>query len=247
MGFDTAEFIMSAEREFDILLDGADLQRIRTVGEFHRLVMRELREQHDALSAPRPQPTVCKTSRAFYRLRRAMLECGIADRSRIRPGAALPDLIPARHRRTLWKNLAAALSCELPPLQRPGWVVFLILPVSIVLAAAFILRLGFAESDSLIWIVIPATALLFAAMMAASRPLAVSFPGQTTTLTALAHHLSTTDPEAFLPITDRITIAHGWTNQQAWDRISALVVERTGVDPSEITPDADFIDDLRMD
>jgi len=38
-----------------------------------------------------------------------------------------------------------------------------------------------------------------------------------------------------------------WTDREVWDTFRRLLVERQGLDPAEITPDATFVDDLRMD
>jgi acyl carrier protein len=46
MGLDTVELIMSAEEAFDIDLPDEETSRVRTVGDFHALVMEKLRAKN---------------------------------------------------------------------------------------------------------------------------------------------------------------------------------------------------------
>ena len=106
-----------AEKEFGIAFDDAELSRISTVGDFYEIVLRELHLKQQGTVAPMPD-TGCASSRAFYRLRKALIESGLARRKDVAPKAALESLIPRKNRREKWEEVARLMSCRLPRLER---------------------------------------------------------------------------------------------------------------------------------
>jgi len=118
MGLDIVEYVMAVEQEFEIVLDDDDLGRIRSVGEFHQLVLREIRTKHPPVNVDRARRAVCVSSRGFYHLRKALIQCGFGTRKEIAPKTVLESIIPKENRRARWGELAEAMKCELPRLVR---------------------------------------------------------------------------------------------------------------------------------
>jgi hypothetical protein len=113
VGLDIVEFVIATEQEFEIAFDDAELSRIRTVGEFHEIVLRELRLKPPHGTGDLMPKTVC-ASRAFYRLRKALIESGVARRKDVAPKAAFESLIPRENRRAVWDEVAHLMRCKLP-------------------------------------------------------------------------------------------------------------------------------------
>src|SRR5215212_6989033 len=66
---------------------------------------------------------VCLSQRAFYRIRRGLVEDGVL-RASIRPATDLAQVFPRSCRRQRWKRAASALSAAgWPDLERPQSVV----------------------------------------------------------------------------------------------------------------------------
>jgi acyl carrier protein len=241
MGLDIVEYVMAVEQEFEIEFQNEDLERIRTVGEFHALVMRELRGKRSAPS-PRAARPVCKTSRAFYRLRRGLVSSGMATRKEVVPSATLESLIPRKDRRSRWFRLSIASGCALPDLSRPVWLIGAIVAASLG-ASWFGIRL--LEINNELFVAFAyGTIIAFALLMNATQELATAFSHPGETLGDLARWAAGKDWQSRSKPDGP---ARHWTEEEAWNKISELLVECQGIDPKDITPDARFVDDLKMD
>jgi acyl carrier protein len=124
MGLDVVELIMDIEQHFGIRIPDADAERLYSVGDLYVYVL-----ARTGRSDPVAFATPCPTSRAFYRVRRALTgELGV-ERSRVRPAVALRDLLPRETRPDGWSRLVAALRLQNPPdpdppPRGPTWRVF---------------------------------------------------------------------------------------------------------------------------
>jgi acyl carrier protein len=241
MGLDIVEYVMAVEQEFEIVFDDADLERIRSVGEFHQLVLREIRTKHPPVNVERARRAVCVSSRGFYHLRKALTQCGFATRKEIAPKTALESIIPKENRRVRWNELADVMKCVLPRLVRTKAVCWTFFACSTLLVLCPI-GLGFMQSASAIelWLALSIPALCILSFEL-SQPLAVEFQRWHQTVGNLTEWLVANNWRHFAE-PDR-----EWTDREVWDTICRLLVERQGLDPAQITPDATFVDDLRMD
>jgi len=241
VGLDIVEFVIATEKEFEIAFDDAELSRIRTVGEFHEIVLRELRlKQPHATGDPMPK-TVCASSRAFYRLRKALIESGVARRKDVAPKAALESLIPRENRRAVWDEVAHLMRCKLPRLERTN-----VLCGALLTAAAFIalapLAFGFIPlgTGAVWWLVLSGLGLLIL-FRKLSEPQALEFQAECQTVEGLVGWLTTTQRPRFAQS------ERAWTDREAWETICRLLVGMQGLKPEQTTPEATFVDDLGMD
>ena len=124
MGLDLLDLIFRLEKRFEIKITRGDLDPIpdrrtaeamahMTAGDLVPFVSRKLRQPEDG----RP---VCLAARAFYEVRRAMLETWDVGRNRVRRDSRVFAMIPARHHTAVWRKLAVKLG--LPPPPPFGWL-----------------------------------------------------------------------------------------------------------------------------
>jgi len=241
MGLDIVEYVMAVEQEFEIVLDDDDLGRIRSVGEFHQLVLREIRTKHPPVNVDRARRAVCVSSRGFYHLRKALIQCGFGTRKEIAPKTVLESIIPKENRRARWGELAEAMKCELPRLVRGRALCWTLFGCSALLALGP-MGFGFIQSASAIglWLALSIPALCILSFEL-SQPLAVEFQRWHQTVGNLTEWLVANNWRHFAePNRER-------TDREVWDTICRLLVEMQGLDPAQITADATFVDDLRMD
>ena len=241
MGLDIVEFVMATEKEFEIAFDDAELSRIRTVGEFHEIVLRELRlKQPHGTGDPTPK-TVCASSRAFYRLRKALIDSGVARRKDVAPKASLESLIPRENRRAAWGEVAHLMRCKLPRLERTNVLCGVLLSAAacIVLAP---LAFGFIQlgSGAVWWLALSAPGLLIL-FRKLSESRALEFQAECQTVEGLVGWLTTKQRPRFAQS------ERAWTDSEVWETIRRLLVEMQGLEPEQITPEATFVDDLGMD
>ena len=239
MGLDLVEYVMAVEDTFEITLDDADLSNIRTVGEFHQLVLKEIGSKPPIIG--NTQRAVCASSRAFYSLRKALIRSGVAGRRDITPPTSLESLIPKHRRRAVWDEIAGSMRCRLPRLERPARLCGAIVTGCALFAIAPI-AFGFFQSntDIAVWLGITVVGLPILAFKL-STPAAVEFRRDCQTVKGLVEWLRENQPRRFAAV-DRVS-----TDCEVWQTICRLLVEMQGLEPEQITPDATFVDDLGMD
>lgn len=228
MGLDIVEMILRVEEEFSIEIFDEEASHLSTVGQLHALIL-------DKLGLLRSSG--CPSSATFYQLRRALVDLAVAPRDEIRPATPIYALLPVRVRRQMWKNWSEAAHLKLPALERPRWALWL---PKLALGAALCAAPLFWFSG---WaLVYNATALLFcgfvawwSALQAVHLPANCASVGDVTRATMQMRY-GTPTPRVEEPNQDRI-----------WRKLRAIVAEESGAKAEEVTPEADFIRDLRMD
>lgn len=96
MGLDTVEIVMTIEETFKISISDDQAAKCKTIGDLTDVVM--------ALANPQAGD-YCKSSRAFYTLRKTLLEILPVDRKDIHPSTQWEALIPRNQRKAVWKQL----------------------------------------------------------------------------------------------------------------------------------------------
>ncbi len=122
MGLDTVELIMAIEEEFDLEISDEDAEKLVTVGAIHDYVCAKLVER-----GPNPDASTqpCASAHVFYLLRSALMEMH-QSRGEITPGTPLQSIFPGADPRDEWKSLQQRLGLKLPELERPTWLVVVI-------------------------------------------------------------------------------------------------------------------------
>jgi acyl carrier protein len=110
MGLDSIEIVLRIEETFAVDLPDDELGSIRTVGELYALLLSKLDGGY-----------ACLSSRAFYRVRRAMTEVLGMKRESIRPSTQLERILPRYSRTFDWKRIQKESGLRLPALMHPRW------------------------------------------------------------------------------------------------------------------------------
>jgi hypothetical protein len=178
------------------------------------------------------------TSSAFYRIRRGIVDTLGIDRHEIKPSTPLQLLLPRSSRRAKWRRIQAAVG--LPDLRHPGWIQLGLLVVGVVLAVGpgIYGRVG----DGWIALLFLLGLVVGGFLIKFSPALAVVFPNHVETVGDLARNMLA--PNHAL----RLNEVGSWNKKEdVWEFLCCIIVAQTGVDRGEITPEASFVDDLRID
>src|ERR1700677_3880962 len=94
MGLDTVEIVLRVEETFGVDLPDDELGSVATVGDLYKLVLSRLDGSY-----------ACLSSRAFYRVRKSMVEVLGVSRRSIRPSTKLQPLLGNRQSVERWKRI----------------------------------------------------------------------------------------------------------------------------------------------
>jgi acyl carrier protein len=234
MGLDGIELVMALEEEFGVVISDADAAGMLTP----RHVIDHIR----AALEPKADK-VCRTQHSYYEVRRAMISCLGVPRQAIAPGRSMNALIPRVDRQQDWQRLRLALpKLRLPNLERPRWLLQMILWGSLALAIWWARKLSGSQDFPVLfcaWIF--GFLFMLVAGFVLTCPLAIQFPLKARTLRRLilnytparVAHLVTTEPT--------ITRAHVAASVQR------IVIEQLGLKPTNYREDARFVEDFGMD
>ena len=228
MGLDSVELVMRVEEALGIELHAHDVEDVRTPRQLIDLVAGKL-----AAAATAPH---CLTQRAFYELRKGLVEVLNLPRRSIRPDTKVCDLIPRAVRRRVWRDLK--LQANLPGLPEltAGWP--LVVGSGVV---GYYLAYTFAKlltpGGMIFWICFFAL-IFWPAVFWLTKPLHWEIPARCVTVGDIAHHMSIYHPKGTAgnsPSLSREDIAK---------TVRSIVSDQLGV--KDFSDDADFIYDLRM-
>jgi acyl carrier protein len=245
MGLDVLDLFMRVERTFDITIPDEDAERLYTVGDLHRYILGKvpLVEREPGQTGP----SICLSGRAFYRLRRVLVDGGAGDRRAIRPAALVEGLIPIAGRRRRWAQVEGELGWGLPPLVRPRWVVgfaYWLLGVLMVpmFVASVALLGGSAEGFVGAGAALVAFAVLYGfAAYKITTPLATLLPDGCVCMRDLVEQLVVSNYGKLRKDTG------GWGRpEEIWESLLATLVDVLGIPPESISEESRFLEDLDL-
>ncbi len=234
MGLELVEIMMEVEEKFGIEIQEDEAQRIFTAGELYACILNKI----GRVGGP------CLSSRLFYRMRRVVMELFDASRGSVTPRSRLEGLIPARARRRHWQALSGRLGLRLPRLRPPLWVEEGIIGGTLGLVVVGILGLFAAEPIG-IPLYVPAVLVVAAgafcwASYKAAAPFSTRIPADCATVRGTIGEIMSENYGRFYESERR---RH---EEPIWHTVKAVILEQTGADPDEITPDSRFYEDLHM-
>lgn len=232
MGLDGVEIVMAAEDSFGVDLPDDEVSKVKTVGDFYDLVTTKLQDRASS---------ICLTSNAFYRTRRAIMDAIGVDRRDIRPSTHVLDLLAGRGVVTTWRQVERSIRLRIPKLAHPNLVTLAIVAVSILLTAY---TLSIVSTWIGQWVYLGSLFLwvgFVLALYSISAPLANQLPAPAYSVGDLARDVLALNHRQ---IADDIG---SWNADEAWETICRLVVNQTGVARENITRDATFVEDLGID
>jgi len=228
------ELFMSVEESFGIRIQDDEAERTISVGDLHALVLRKVGAE---------QRAGCRTSQAFRFLRRELAPAG-TPAARARPATPLDSIVPPGAERETCAKVRDALGWKLPDLELPWALVASLAAASAALSIAAsigVWRVFPADIlTTLVWTLLVGIVVLLSSLLAAIR---------------LAEPWRRVFPVATLGDLARVTAAlnfgridgdgRAWSEAEAWKTVRTLVSHHLGVPESKVTPQAQFVRDLR--
>jgi acyl carrier protein len=237
MGLDVAELVLEIEESFHIRLAASDLERMHTVGDLYRFILKDMGLQRGG---------PCLSGVTFYRVRRALMQVIGVNRRDIILKRRIEDLVPRHARRQTWRSLGQALGgLRLAALVRPGWVHFLT-TLAVLSFGGVYGSLVLGRPVSVAWVTaLPLMAVFALLAVLITRPLAICVPSECITvrelvLEVLAHNHGRIASEAN---DGRMS----GTEREVWDSLCNLISENLCVDRDRLTESTRFVEDLRLD
>lgn len=243
MGLDAVELVMEVEDEFGVRFADEDFPEMRTVGDMERVVVGRLAAQHAVDNSG-----TCRCVSTFCRVRQTLMQLFDVPRNSIRVASQLEDLVPRINRRSEWVRLWQEFGQAPPELQFSARLQFALLAVTLAMAVSFV-------AVVLFWMMGTPNADIAANVIAASVGLmAVSM----CVLLAFGKHFAIRVPEyctvgdVVIRLTSPALHNDGaslgrWSRDDVWQRIQAIISEQLNIPLEEITREASFVDDLRVD
>ena len=220
MGLDGIELVMAVEEEFKISILDSE------VGGLVDVIYSKLRHSME-------EP--CPSQHGFYIVRRQMMNLLGLKRSLVKPQTKLADVIPIANRGKIWLELLRSLTGEetfWPSLVRPrrmNRIVVAWIPGVVCLCIIMYLFSFSVELSILAGLFTGFVALIVGDRLTASFK--QEFPDNCSHVQELTRFVKTLD--------SRI-----WTREEVFDKVKAITVEVLGVKESQVTPEANFVDDL---
>jgi acyl carrier protein len=235
MGLEAVEILMEVEEAFDITIEDAEAEKMRTPRDLIESVLGRVNRVDSA---------ACLTQRAFNLLRRALLGHLPLKRRDIAPSVPMANLVAKNGRQDLIGQLASELKTgPLPDLVRPRWMVHLLTGVCLatgvgVMVVFHLLKPSVTAGRSLFAGGLTASLLGFFAWLATNF-FRTEFPPAVATVGDLARWIMAHK-------TDLADATPGrWTREQIAARVREIVIGHLNR-ASTYREDASFIKDLGL-
>jgi acyl carrier protein len=233
MGLDSVEIVLEVENAFGIAIPDKEAEKVLTVGDFHNLVWNYVKDRRDVH---------CKSQNVFYRIRTALSEITSIDTKQIGTDVYLADLIPIDKRREVWTSLSEGTALKLPDLVllRPYSTIVPLVLVSFMLSvviATFILIFVHGYSE---WILLlPILCFFFTVYISTLLEPKKKIIKQRTlrdfteTVVAINYKSGSNVGET--------------SREEVEEVINKIIIDKSGVEPEEVTPEKKLHDDLGID
>lgn len=234
MGLDSIEIVVEIEEAFGINIPDEEVERIRTVADFHNCVWKTLGDKHSEW---------CKSQHIFYKLRKYICETSEVPQEKFYPDASMNDCLKMANRRKVYSEFESAMDLTLPKLVLSNpWIIFLNLfgfvTIGVGLMISIILT-GFSIYSGLVFLIPTAGVILTFLLSMALNPL------RTTIRT----------PKVADFIREIMIINYGKINRPSTNEIlsnrkevefviNRIIADKSGLELSEITPERSITDDL---
>lgn len=220
MGLEGVELVMEVEEAFGIVIADEEAERTRTVGQLFELVVSKLSSSQG-----------CASMVAFNRLRRGLHTVFGTPRREVSPHTALDQVLPVRQRRAAWRRLGTASGLQLPGLRTPRWALVLVVVASVLATIMDLFGVGVGITNPVVAMLLVGAALAIVTGRTGSRP-----PAGCASIGDLAQVVAGRYPS--------LSASARPDEVQVWSTIVDRVSRVGGVDPTRVTRDARFVDDL---
>jgi len=230
MGLDSVELLLEVEKTFDIRIPDREAEQIITVGDFHNSVWNHLTDRHS---------DKCNSQIIFYKLRSYFINTIGIERNSFKPDTLLNDIFPEKDRRKAYADLQYRIRLTLPSLVLTKfWNTFLHIVGLVSIPGTLLYALFMAEIfNQTKWLyILPLAGIMFTFLVSnllnfkriIIHPLTVKgFTEKTLTLNFLSLPAGT-----------------GTNRREVEMVINQVIMDVSGLDIEEITPEKKIGDDL---
>lgn len=231
IGLDIVEFVIRIKDCFGISISDKDAERMKTVGDLYSYV-RPLVAENASKD--------CLTAKAFYCLRRMLMEKFGCERKQVVPDAYLCDLFPEETRRQQLRKLGKLFHVTIPPRRLD--------PNARGIRKLVCILLGIAAIVSFtgpIWMLqVPralAGWLVFSVVTVCVATLPLMVIGHIMKLRSRYQTIGSLVP-VVLEQNFKTFAPQGASDRQVWDSIVSILCGQAGLNRSDITPELRFLD-----
>lgn len=236
MGLDGVELVMDLEEAFGIQITDEEATNCRTPRMVIDVIFSKLKTADEH---------VCRSQRAFYTIRKVLIQTFGLERKSITPDMQLRDWLPRSREKEAWEQIRAVLSSQhLPGLVRPLWMTRALTATTLAIFSVTIsatIRLSCGVGSTLKDGILQGGVLgLFTASVFGiiagllTRPFRICIPAQFKSIRDLIPR-----GMAF----DRVT---GWTREEVAAVVKRLTMEQLGLRESDYTEDSRFVEDFHI-
>ena len=231
MGLDSVELVIRFEDAFGISIPDEIAGTLTTPREVTNYIASQVMVANDYS---------CLSQQAFYFLRRGFVRRLPIQRNTFRPHASLNDFIPKRNRKAVWRGFQEEIGeAALPNLARPLWLFWLLVTLTLFIAAYSFYAMPQLPDDVRIFATMAILVSAGFILSFISRTLKTNFQKGFTTVSELVQHLIMHSPHCIKR--DK----RSWTRAQIAETIRAIIVDEIGI--TEFHEDSHFIKDMHID
>lgn len=231
MGLDSIEILMEVEKSFGIKIPDKEAEKIITVGDFHNLVWEYVKDR---------KSVKCKSQSLFYKLRQSFSDKMQISKQSITLDSILSDIVPANNRRSVWLNLSSINELEFPALilRKPYFMILTAIGIITILGGFVISLILIYLFDYTKWtLLIPVAGILFTSLISKS----------------LNPKRTDIAQNNFRDFTNKVLILNNAALSGQLIRkeveyiINQIIIDKSGLESQEVTPDKKIHDDLGID
>lgn len=230
MGLDSVELVMEIEESFDIIIPDEDASKILTVGDMHSYVIDKLKQSG--------LESGCATQRAFYLLRRNIIKELSPTQKKIKPKDLTECYFPKKDRKRSWKKYKNRLKLKFPNLQRPRWLVNVLIIIYITMSILYIFKQSVSNHPWVLTFILYSIVFCYVSSIL-TGPFARNIPSECKTLGGFTKTLLAKN-------TKEIGLSR-FLKSDVWDILCFLTSYQLGIEPETIKPESRFVEDLGCD
>lgn len=234
MGLDGVELIIKVEDNFQVELADEELIKVVTVGDLYKLVLSKM--NIDKIDT-------CLTSHTFYKLRKTMIDKFGIDRKSIKPMTKLDDIFPDKEaRKEKWKEYGKLLNLEIPDLEKPEFVTFImVLCLVTSIATGLILGLVGIVPVYFAWLIVLSFIPVIYIINKMTDSMVYCFDKKYDTMGNLTKIVV---QKNFIQLSEGIK---KWNEKDVWDSLIFIIVDVFDIPPEKIIKESSIVKDLGID